>query len=122
MGVTVAMALAEQGHEVTVMDVDVESFRRLPSDSRVTLALGDGTVEDDLRQAGVEGADVFIAVTRRDTRNILIAQMARHVFKIKRVVCGIDDPVRQEVYEGMGLHALSPTKVLAEMIAKDIQQ
>ncbi len=116
-GANVGLTLFREGHEVTIMDPNPQSFLRIPAEFRQRISVqGDGTLEADLRRAGIEGVDVFVALSARDTRNALAAQMAKHTFGIKKVVCRINDPVRQEMYQELGLEVVSPTKLISEMI------
>ena len=93
VGVLIATALWREGHQVSVMDAAVGNLRRLPKELQQDAILGDGTQEDDLRRAGIESREAFVAVSAEDTDNIFAAQMARHVFHVERVVCRINDTV-----------------------------
>ena len=64
------------GHEVVILDIETRAFERLPSAFQGTAIRGDGTDEDVLRRAGAEGADVLLALTEGDNRNIMAAQLA----------------------------------------------
>ena len=77
VGATMAQALDAAGHEVTIVDLATRSFDRLPATFRGNAVRGDGTDEDTLRRAGAEGADLFLALTEGDNRNIMAAQLAR---------------------------------------------
>ena len=68
-GSIVAETMANEGHSVTVMDTDEERFRHLANSPAITPLVGDGTLDNDLKRAGVESADVFVAVEPSDTRN-----------------------------------------------------
>ena len=116
VGAMVARTMAAEGHTVTVLDANEENLRRLPDSPGITTLLGDGTLEEDLRQAGIAEADMFVAVENRDARNALAAQKVRYLFNIPKVVCHINDPVRQEMYRELGLEAMSPTKAVSAMI------
>ena len=61
-----------------------------------TAVRGDGTDEDVLRRAGTEGADVFLALTEGDNRNVMAAQLAVEAFGVARVIAKINDPVRAD--------------------------
>ena len=119
VGSALATALAAAGHQITVMDVDAWSFRRLPATFGGRAMLGNGMDEDALRRAGVEGADAFVALTQGDNRNIMACQIAKHVFQVPRVVCRIYDPIREELFQKLGLKTISPTKVGAKLV-KDL--
>ena len=71
-----ADAFDRAGHEVVVLDLGRRAFDRLPASFRGAAVRGDGTDEDILRRAGAEGADVFIAMTEGDNRNVMAAQLA----------------------------------------------
>jgi trk system potassium uptake protein TrkA len=80
--------------------------------------MGDGTDAEILRMAGIEGTDVFIATTQGDNRNVMAGQVAKHIFKVPRVVCRIYDPLREEMYRSLGLETMSPTKLSVDVLAK----
>ncbi|MBI2871594.1 MAG: TrkA family potassium uptake protein [Chloroflexi bacterium] len=122
VGAMVATQLAEEGHEVTIMDPNPESFRRLPQNTGVVALAGDGTDHEVLRRAGIESMDVFVAVSNRDTLNALAAQIARFTFHTPRVVCRLNDPTRQEIYQELGLEAVSPTQLVSQMILDAIHR
>lgn len=116
VGAQLAALLDEDGHKVAVLDTEPYSFRRLPSSFNGTALRGDGTDEDSLKKVGIEEADAFVAVTQGDNRNVMAAQIAKHVFNVPKVVCRIYDPLREELYHTLGLETISPTKVGAQML------
>ena len=116
VGAQLSSLLDSDGHKITVLDVDAHSFRRLPPSFGGTALVGDGTDEDVLRKAGVGEADAFVAVTQGDNRNVMAAQIAKHVFDVPKVICRIYDPLRKDVYEALGLEAVSPTTVFAQLL------
>jgi len=116
VGAQLASLLDADGHQVTVIDVDAHSFRRLPPSFGGTALVGDGTDEEMLKKAGIVDADAFVAVTQGDNRNVMAAQIAKNVFNVSRVICRIYDPLRKDVYEALGLEAVSPTTVFAQLL------
>jgi trk system potassium uptake protein TrkA len=121
VGARLASLLDEGGHEVTVLDIDTYSFRRLPPSFGGTALFGNGIDQEALKRAGIEEADVFVALTQGDNRNVMSCQIAKHVFNVPRVVCRIYDPLREEMYSALGLETLSPTKVFAQMFREKIE-
>ena len=77
--------------------------------------------QEILKKAGIEEADVFIVVTQGDNRNIMAAQIAKHIFNVPRVICRIYDPLRQELYSTLGIEAISPTKIFASILKEKIE-
>lgn len=116
VGAQLAALLEEAGHKVTILDTDTYSFRRLPSSFKGTALVGNGTDEEYLKKAGIEEADAFVAVTQGDNRNVMAAQIAKHVFNVPKVVCRIYDPLREELYKTLGLETISPTTVGAQLL------
>ena len=116
VGATLAMKMEEVGHKVTVIDISNDSFRRLDPKFRGVKILGNGVDEETLRRAGIETADAFAAVTNGDNRNIMASQIAKEIFHVQKVVCRIYDPIRQSTYKLLGLEAISPTIIGANML------
>lgn len=116
VGAALAQMMTTEGHDVTIIDQTSDAFNRLGHDfPQERMVLGNGTDEDVLKRANIETADAFVAVTNGDNRNILAAQIARHRFGVRKVLCRIYDPIRQETYNAMGLESISPTIVGAKL-------
>ena len=116
VGARLAGILDKAGHTVSVIDSSSDAFQRLNSDFGGATHIGNGVDEEVLGRAGIRQADVFIAVTNGDNRNIMASQIAKELFKVKKVVCRIYDPIREETYHELGLETFCPTKVGAQMI------
>jgi trk system potassium uptake protein TrkA len=120
VGAQLAVLLDAEGHTVTVLDTDAYSFRRLPPDFGGTALVGNGLDQEALKRAGIEEADAFVVVTQGDNRNVMAAQIAKHIFNVPRVICRIYDPLRQELYQTLGLEAISPTTVFAQLLKEKL--
>jgi trk system potassium uptake protein TrkA len=116
VGATMAQVLDTTGHEVTIVDLLTRSFDRLPATFRGNAIRGDGTDEDALRRAGAEGADLFLALTEGDNRNIMAAQVAAEALGIERVVAKINDPVRATAYQEIGITTLCRTGLMVDAL------
>lgn len=117
LGAHLARRLDREGHAVTIVDRNGESFARLGSDFRGTMVLGTGIDQDILRRAGIEHADAFIAVTNGDNTNAMAAEIAKVVFHVPRVVARLYDPVREDTYHTLGLmETVCPTIIGADKI------
>lgn len=121
VGAQLATLLDKEGHQVTTLDVDAYSFRRLPPEFGGTALIGNGVDEEALKKAGIEEADAFVAVTQGDNRNVMASQIAKNVFKVPKVVCRIYDPLRRDIYSMLGLEAISPTTVFAQMLKEKLE-
>jgi trk system potassium uptake protein TrkA len=121
VGARLASQLDEDGHEVTILDIETYSFRRLPPSFGGTALYGNGIDEETLKKAGIEDVDVFVAVTQGDNRNVMACQIAKQVFNVPRVVCRIYDPLREEMYSALGLETISPTKIFSQLLREKIE-
>ena len=116
VGSVLAADFDAAGHQVVVLDLSTQAFDRLPSSFGGDAVRGDGTDEDILRRAGAEGADVFIAMTEGDNRNVMAAQLAHEAFGIRQVIAKINDPVRAEAYADLGIATLCRTVLMADAV------
>ena len=120
VGAAFAAKMDREGHTVSVIDQSSEAFQRLPDSFKGDTLVGNGVDEDVLLRAGIKDADAFAAVTNGDNRNIMASQIAREIFKVKRVVCRIYDPIREETYRSLGLVTYCPTLLGAQVLADAI--
>jgi trk/ktr system potassium uptake protein len=118
VGSSLARQLSGEGDDVTVVDSTEAAFNRLGEDFVGEMVFGTAVDEDVLRRAGTEQAEAFVAVTNADTTNIMAAQLAQHVFGVKKVICRIYDPARADVYAELGLETVCPTTMGAEKVKR----
>jgi trk system potassium uptake protein TrkA len=111
VGARLANLLADDGNEVTVLDLNPAAFGRLGPDFRGTTMIGNGIDTEILRRAGIERADAFAACTQGDNRNIMASQIAKEIFRVPKVVTRIYDPIRKDTFQTLGLDAISPTVI-----------
>ncbi|OGO49914.1 MAG: potassium transporter TrkA [Chloroflexi bacterium RBG_16_68_14] len=121
-GSQLAITLDRDGHDVTILDINAYQFTRfLPESFGGHTITGNGIDQDVLRRAGIEEADAFVAVTAGDNRNVMAAQIARHIFGVERVVCRIYDPIREQMYHRLGLRTISPTREWARLLKEALE-
>jgi trk system potassium uptake protein TrkA len=116
VGSVLADAFDTGGHEVVVLDLLTRAFDRLPPEFRGQAVRGDGTDEDVLRRVGAAGADVFLALTEGDNRNVMAAQIAAENLGVGRAVAKINDPVRAAAYAELGIATICRTTMLSDAI------
>lgn len=122
VGGLLAKLLDADGHDITVVDRDPDSFQKLSSDFRGKALLGNGVDEETLIKAGIEQADVFVATTQGDNRNVMSAQIAKHIFNVPKAICRIYDPLRRDMYETLGLTTISPTTIFANILKEEVEK
>jgi trk system potassium uptake protein TrkA len=116
VGAALAEIFDRGGHRVVILDTSTRAFDRLPGSFGGEAIRGDGTDEDVLRRAGAEDADIFIALTEGDNRNIMAAQLAVEAFSARRVIAKINDPVRATAYAELGIATLCRTGLMIDAI------
>ncbi|MGH3773193.1 MAG: potassium channel family protein [Pseudonocardiaceae bacterium] len=103
VGAGLALALGRLGHDVAVIDQNLQAFRRLGTDFHGQQIRGSGFDRQVLVEAGIERAGAFAAVSNGDNSNIIAARVARETFGVAHVVARIYDPKRAAVYERLGI-------------------
>ncbi|MGB8657916.1 MAG: TrkA family potassium uptake protein [Candidatus Zixiibacteriota bacterium] len=114
VGAMLAVWLAKEGNEVTIIDSKESSFVRLPKDAKIRKILGMGIEHDTLKRAGIEKADVFLALTNSDNANIAAAQLAQLKFKVPKVISRVYGPQRAQAFQALGLNIICPTVMVVE--------
>ena len=120
VGARLAIMLDKMGHHVAIIDRSADAFSRLPESYNGRSIVGIGIDEDVLRQAGIEEADVFAAVTNGDNTNIMASQVAKELFGVPRAIARIYDPIREETYHALGLETICPTTLISNVIVNTI--
>jgi trk system potassium uptake protein TrkA len=110
VGSAIALQLAGEGWEVSVIDEKEEALTRLGDAWRGSFVVGHGMDLDRLREAGIEDADAVVVATNGDNTNLVVAQVAKRRFDVGCVVVRILDPARAELYAGLGMRTICPTK------------
>ena len=120
LGSSLANILSEQNKNVTIIDIDVNAFRKLSSSHGGLSLEGDGSDIDHLMYAGANQADVLIAATDDDDTNIMIGQIARQVFGIKIVLVRLYDTSKQVAYENLGIISICPANLSIDEIKRHV--
>ncbi len=118
VGSALARALEKQGHSVAVVDQDPTAFRRLGSGFGGKRVTGVGFDQDPLKEAGIEEAGAFAAVSSGDNSNIIAARVARETFGVENVAARIYDPRRAEVYQRLGIPTVATVKWTADQMLR----
>jgi trk system potassium uptake protein TrkA len=120
VGSELAKLLSAEGHNVVVIDKNPVSFNRLGGTFNGLTLLGNGFSLSLLKQAGIEKADAFCAVTNGDNTNLISAQVAKKIFQVPKVIARVYDPQRAHIYSALGLEIISGTILFAAMLRDKI--
>jgi trk/ktr system potassium uptake protein len=118
VGSALAQTLEQHGHTVAVIDRDPTAFRRLGPGFGGRRVTGVGFDQDTLREAGIEEAGAFAAVSSGDNSNIIAARVAREMFGVENVAARIYDPRRAEVYQRLGIPTVATVRWTADQVLR----
>jgi trk system potassium uptake protein len=114
LGGVLARRLSTEGYDLVVIDRREASFDKLPIDFSGFKIVGNAIEVHVLRQARIEQADFVFATTTEDNTNLMVAQVAKLVFNVPRVIARVFDPQRESIYRSFGVETISPTKLAAD--------
>lgn len=96
--------LSQRGFDISVLSRDRDRLELVAEQPGVNVILTtEPSMQDYLQQGGVNTADIFLALSDDDHQNALVAQIARYIFNVPRVICHLNDPQLQLLYTGLGL-------------------
>ena len=121
LGGALANQLNVHGHAVVVVDRQETAFDKLAVDFSGFKIIGDAIELHVLQEAKTSKADYLFATTTEDSTNLMVAQVARVIFSVPRVVARVFDPLREEVYRDFGIETISPTKLSAQAFLQIVE-
>jgi Trk K+ transport system NAD-binding subunit len=122
LGSQVVRKIDTQENEVAVIEKERSILERPDLLKGVRSYIGNAIDEDLLREAGAESADVLLALTRDENTNLMIAQIARVVFNVPKVVAVVYDPQREASFHEVGIETLAITVAGAELLASRLER
>ena len=120
VGSDLALGLSDSGHDVSVIDSDAEAFRRLGSAFNGTTHEGQAYDISVMRDAGIELAHAFAAVTSLDNVNLMAVQVANQVFGVPKTVARLDDPRRTAAYRALNIRHVTAGKLISRAVREQI--
>src|SRR4051812_11691174 len=123
VGWNLARELLEKGNEVTVVENDRRRYLTVEQELEHAIQYGDATELWVLERAGIQRADLVIAVTGDDEDNILICQVAREKYEVERIVARVNNPRNLQHFKLLGIHpAVSATDLILRLIEHEVPQ
>lgn len=111
LGSHLADTLSLEGRDVVVMDVNARAFANLSSSFSGFTVEGDATEMSALEQVRLHKAGALLACTDRDNVNIFVAQVAREVFGVSRIMARVYDDSREDLCRSLGIETVCPARV-----------
>ena len=102
---------------LTIINDDKEVAQKLAKSSKLPVIYGDFTKVGTLKEANIQGADLFIALGHRDSDNYVGCLHARKQFAVKKCICVVQNPKNVEVFKELGLDSvISSTETLVSSV------
>lgn len=121
VGYYLTKALLSDEEEVLVIEKDGTKAEAIVNQLGAAAIHGDGAEVTTLQQAGVERADVVVAVTGHDEDNLVISQVAKYRFKVPRTIARVNNPRNRAIFDKLGIDAtVSATERLLSVLQQEI--
>jgi trk system potassium uptake protein TrkA len=123
VGWNLARELIAKDQEVTLVESDHRRYRIVQEELERSIAYGDATELWVLERAGIQRADLVIAVTGDDEDNILICQMAKEKYGVQRIVARVNNPRNLQHFKLLGIQpAVSATDLILRLIEHEVPE
>ncbi|MGH2891087.1 MAG: potassium channel family protein [Solirubrobacteraceae bacterium] len=123
VGWNLARELIAKDREVTLIESDHRRFRVVEEELEHAVQYGDATELWVLERAGIQRADLVIAVTGDDEDNILICQVAKEKYGCERIVARVNNPRNLEHFKTLGVQpAVSATDLILRLIEHEVPE
>src|SRR5437763_10180423 len=99
VGWNLARELQSKGHEVTLIENDRRRYLTIEEELEHAVQYGDASELWVLERAGIQRADLVIAVTGDDEDNLLICQIAREKYLCERIIARVNNPRNLQWFE-----------------------
>lgn len=109
MGRGLSLNLVKRGHQVTVIDSNPDAFEGLGKNFNGLKVPGIGFDRDVLSKARIDKVDAVVACTSSDAANVVIARIARNIYRVPRVIARLYDPRKADIYHRLGIQTISTT-------------
>jgi trk system potassium uptake protein TrkA len=115
-GTALAVRLDAEGDSVAMVDSDGQARQRLPAGFGGEFVTGSGMRRAVLEAAGIQHADALVALTASDSLNIVIARIAREVFRVPHVVGRLSDVEHAAVAAELGLDMITSVRMTVDRV------
>ncbi len=121
VGYFLAKRMLLGGHVVSVVDKDKLICEEIAKQIEALVIHGDGCDPRILEEAGVPRADVLAAVSGDDEDNLIICQLAKEKFNVRRTVARVNNPDNEHTFSELGIDVpIDSTKIIAKIIEEEV--
>jgi trk/ktr system potassium uptake protein len=123
VGWNLARELIDKEHEVTVIEGNRRRYLTVEQELEHNIQYGDASELWVLERAGIQRADMVIAVTGDDEDNMLICQVAREKYMVERIIARVNNPRNLEHFELLGIKpSVSATGLILNLIEHEVPE
>jgi trk system potassium uptake protein TrkA len=123
VGWNLARELISKDREVTLIESNHDRFRVVEEELEHAVQYGDASELWILERAGIQRADLVIAVTGDDEDNILISQVAKEKYGVQRIVARVNNPRNLPHFKLLGVQpAVSATDLILRLIEHEVPE
>jgi len=123
VGWNLARELLNKEHEVTLIEADRRRYLTVEQELEHNIQYGDASELWVLERAGIQRADMVIAVTGDDEDNMLICQVAREKYMVERIIARVNNPRNLEHFELLGIKpSVSATGLILNLIEHEVPE
>ena len=121
VGWNLARELSAKDNEITLIEANLRRYNMIEEELEHSVQYGDGSELWVLERAGIERAEMVIAVTGDDEDNILICQVAREKYGVERVIARCNNPRNLSHFDLLGVKpAVSATDLILRLIEHEV--
>jgi trk system potassium uptake protein TrkA len=121
VGWNLARELLEKGHEVTLIEQNRQRYLVVEEELEHAIWYGDGTELWVLERAGIQRADLVIAVTGDDEDNMLVCQVAKEKYLCDRIIARVNNPRNLQHFKLLGIQpVVSATDLILRLIEHEV--
>ena len=122
VGEMVARLLLPAGHEVAIIEERSPRATELASTltGRLLVICGSCTDATALKEAGIEDADYFCALTTQDDTNLAACEIVRTLFDIPQMIARVTNPRNERIFSSLGIKVVNSTVVVARTVEQEI--
>ena len=120
LGSNLAKELSDEGNDICIIDRNGDKLNFLGSGFNGKRIKGIEFDSDKLIEAGVNEADVLLAVTSDDNINITVSLIAEKIFHVPNIIARVNDPQKNDIYDQLGIKTINPIQYEIEMLKKKI--
>jgi trk system potassium uptake protein len=123
VGWNLTRELIAKDREVTLIESNHDRFRVVEEELEHAVQYGDASELWVLERAGIQRADLVIAVTGDDEDNILICQVAKEKYGVQRIVARVNNPRNLPHFKMLGIQpAVSATDLILRLIEHEVPE